>query len=303
MGQYKPGLGDDRQFFLSAWSGWMDSVDRKNGTEIPASKVFLSVLGGIQPDVLSNLAGEPQADGFFQRLLFAYPATPPLDGLTDTELNDRQVSAWKQIVNRLIDLPYEEGEPRILTWAGEGYYHWSDWVDHNRWEMLLSNFPSNLTASWRKMETHLARFAIILHMLNRVTETNYSPGDDEGGVDEDDVDRAELLADYFKDHLRRVHGHVNQTEHDVHVQRLVTYLRDRGLGRERSTQILRDLFQGKNAAFMRETFRRAADLGIGEEVQDPGVRRKKVGYFRLFNDEERQELLSPTGLAHRGAGQ
>jgi hypothetical protein len=303
MGQYKDGLGDDRQFYLSAWSGRMDSVDRKNGTEIPASKVFLSVLGGIQPDMLGKLAGVPQGDGFFERLLFAYPMTPPLDDMTDTPLTDHQVSTWKQVVDRLIDLPDDEGKPRILTWAGDGDDRWHEWVDHHRWEMRQQHFPSGLTGSWRKMEAHIARFAIILHMLNRVTETNYSPGDDEGGVDENDVDRAELLVDYFKDHLRRVHGHVNQTEHDVHVERIVTYLRDRGQRRERSTQILRDLFQGKNAAFMRETFRRAADLGIGEEVQEPGVRRRKVGFFRLFNDEERQELVSPAGFAHRGASQ
>ena len=76
MNQYKGGKGNDRQFWLSTWSGKAHLVDRKAQGTVPISipRPFVNVVGGIQPDMLGTLA-DPQgrSDGFVHRVLFSYP--------------------------------------------------------------------------------------------------------------------------------------------------------------------------------------------------------------------------------------
>ena len=70
MDQYRSGRGADRQFFLSVWSRQPIKVDRKGAKPILVSNPCLAVVGGIQPDLLPELADAAQReDGFLDRLL------------------------------------------------------------------------------------------------------------------------------------------------------------------------------------------------------------------------------------------
>jgi hypothetical protein len=77
MNQYRAGKGADRPFYLSLYSGARTKVDRK-GSECPLHidlpNSCWSVVGGIPPDVISDLDDEGgKEDGFLPRLLFAWP--------------------------------------------------------------------------------------------------------------------------------------------------------------------------------------------------------------------------------------
>ena len=74
MDQYKGGKGSDRQHWLSLWSNDEVVVDRKSrmGEPIVLAKPFVSLFGGIQPAMLSELGGGSE-DGLMDRFLFAYP--------------------------------------------------------------------------------------------------------------------------------------------------------------------------------------------------------------------------------------
>jgi len=76
MNQYKGGKGTDEEFYLSAWGGQSFVVDRvaDKGTPLFIDRPFVSVVGGIPPDVLQELGQAAGiADGFFPRILFAWP--------------------------------------------------------------------------------------------------------------------------------------------------------------------------------------------------------------------------------------
>jgi hypothetical protein len=67
MDQYKGGKGGDRPFYLTAWCGESVIVDRaKHMTEpIVVPHPFLTVAGGLTPDMLSTLPeGQGRDDGF-----------------------------------------------------------------------------------------------------------------------------------------------------------------------------------------------------------------------------------------------
>jgi hypothetical protein len=64
MDAYRSGRGGDRQHYLSMWSRATIKVDRKgnNGAPILVSRPVLPVVGGIQPDLLPDLADAAQRE-------------------------------------------------------------------------------------------------------------------------------------------------------------------------------------------------------------------------------------------------
>ena len=76
MDQYRSGgKGADRQHYLSMWSRSLIKVDRKSSAEpIIVQRPLLSVFGGIQPDLLPDLADSAQReDGFVDRAALELP--------------------------------------------------------------------------------------------------------------------------------------------------------------------------------------------------------------------------------------
>src|SRR5262249_41034169 len=91
MGQYKGGRGNDRQFWLSAWSGRGHLVDRKSQGTVAISipRPFVNVPLGLPPDMLGELADhQGRNDGFLHRVLFTFPKAA-----AGTDWTDETVSA------------------------------------------------------------------------------------------------------------------------------------------------------------------------------------------------------------------
>src|SRR5205085_2397798 len=104
MGQYKRGLGNDRQFFLSAWSGKSVTVDRKaqNGVPVHIARPFLCVVGGVPPDMLGELADHRgRSDGFVHRILFSFPPSPAAADWTEETVTQESADAWARVLAAL----------------------------------------------------------------------------------------------------------------------------------------------------------------------------------------------------------
>jgi len=73
LNQYKAGKGDDKQFWLSLWSGEPIAVNRR-GRRVHVDDPFASIVGNIPPAVLSELSdNRTREDGWLHRILFAWP--------------------------------------------------------------------------------------------------------------------------------------------------------------------------------------------------------------------------------------
>jgi hypothetical protein len=75
----------DRQFYLAAWAGEPVTVHRKNQEDgsVFVPHPFVSVVGGLPPDLLDRLRGDPGvSDGFLDRVLFSYPRPMPRSAKT-----------------------------------------------------------------------------------------------------------------------------------------------------------------------------------------------------------------------------
>ena len=72
MNKYKP--GSDLEFWLSCWSNKSANLTRKTSKSSFISMPLMTVLGGIQPGIFSQISTEENKDnGFMDRLLVCYP--------------------------------------------------------------------------------------------------------------------------------------------------------------------------------------------------------------------------------------
>src|SRR5262249_24601260 len=103
---YRGGKGNDRQFFLSVWSGSGIRLDRK-GSRLPLSvpRPFLGIVGGLVPNMIGELLEEQgRDDGMLDRLVFAYPDDPGLPSWSEEELSPDLQSLWADTLSQLWEL-------------------------------------------------------------------------------------------------------------------------------------------------------------------------------------------------------
>jgi hypothetical protein len=285
MDMYR-GKGTDRQFFLSAWSGEMVKVDRKmhHGQPIIVPHPSICVLGGIQPDLLSELEAEGgREDGFIHRVLFSYPDESPIPGWIEAVISNEESMEWHIVLSRLLNLQLLKVEgaserPRFLDFNPQGRQAFIEWFNRQASGMNAEDFPQELVGPCSKMRAYCARFALVLHML-RVACGETGSDQNEGQVDGDDVARAVKLCNYFTAHYRAVIQCLNQTSEDKQVEEFIGWLTRKCLSQTTVREMCRANVCGiKTASEAEKLLVAAVERGYGR-WQDgaewtPGGRKK-----------------------------
>ena len=157
-GQYKEhGSGRDRQFYLSAWSGISVIVDRVKRGTLYVPNPTLSVIGGIQPDVFAGITIGAD-DGMWPRFLLTY-SDPPARGAKRWHRPDPE---FPKVLERYDDLWNDVRDknlhPRKLPLTDDGMDAWIEWYNRH----YDTQPPPVLVTAWTKVETHVARVALVL---------------------------------------------------------------------------------------------------------------------------------------------
>jgi hypothetical protein len=282
QGQYKGGRGNDRQFWLSTFSGSPHFVDRKSQDGIPVSisRPFVNVIGNLPPDMVGELTdANGRSDGFLHRILFAFPDAAPAAAWTDATISPAASQTWEDTLHRLRALDMTESADGVLGhrpihFGPHGKAAWVAWWDRHAAEMQHPAFPPELYGPWGKLRTYAARFAVVLHYLFVLH------GDEtEGKVSADTIDRVVRLIDYFKSHVRRVYARLQRTPQDEQVERVLAWVRQRG-----GECTARDLVRSKivtptDAA--RKVLRELAAVGYGRTEVRNATKGNKTEWFVL----------------------
>jgi hypothetical protein len=269
MDQYR-GRGADRQTWLSFWSGGQAIINRKsNPAPTMIENPFVGVVGALPPDMLGQLsAAGGAADGFIDRILFAYPdPLPPAyrqEG-TDPALGKELCSIFDAIWNLQPDVNETGKEiPRVVTLDEPAVTTWCQWMEAHHEEQKHPDFPENLRGPWAKLEGYCARFALIMHTLYHVCD-----GKDDWQIDRDSVACAWSLIDYFKSHVRRVYPKLRATQEDRQVATALKWVRRQepnthGVISVTARQLLTNHVAGiKKAAQAKDLLRDLEDRGFG----------------------------------------
>jgi hypothetical protein len=180
MDKYRTGKGGDDKFWLSAYTGEAYKTNRRNrgrgGVYLP--RVFCPFMGGIQPGLLTIFSDEKRdSSGFLSRLLFTIPPLAKKQHYHNQSPHPKHAAHWETCIRRLISVPPKEtvsdfsGKelvmPHVVDMSDEARTIYAAFINGiadriNELDELDITTRSTLV----KFETHLLRFALILHYLD-----------------------------------------------------------------------------------------------------------------------------------------
>lgn len=207
--------GSDGEFWLSVWSGQSRKVSRVGKDPLYAKNPFVSVIGGVQPAILNNFAGEGRSEnGYLARILFAWPDEMKKPHDSENSPDPEVFRAYKEIIRRLHNLPHnftEEGfgqaiEIGLTDRALKAYKNWH----HDNTNQINAEDSDVIKSILGKMEQYLLRIALIISLLDLAIEKEEWTEEELQAhqIGQDDVLRAIFLISYFKKTAMRVIGSV-----------------------------------------------------------------------------------------------
>jgi hypothetical protein len=204
MHMYMTGKDGDREFYMSAHAGssiWIDRKGNAKGKPIRIPRPFVTVCGGLVPDLLGELADdEGRADGFLDRILFSYPDPPPIAQWTDAIISPEATEGWCSVLTKLFALDFiaesDGHRPATLPLTAEAKGIFRGFF--NAWE-IETRVRGPLAGTWAKLKGYCARLALIVQHLR------WASGEaDRTQVDDTSMIGAVTLTHYFASHAERV---------------------------------------------------------------------------------------------------
>jgi hypothetical protein len=263
FGQYKAGgRGADAAKWLSMHNAGAVTVDRKGGATLYVPQAAVSVVGGIQPRVLTRTIGQQYRDnGLLARLLLAMPPRRPKKWSTG--------GSWSTTTTDMataFDVLYslEAGPPVDLdpdaTDVFKAFYE-----EHAAEQAAATG---DVAAMLSKIEAYAARLSLIVHLLGWAGRQH-----DRERIGAADVEAGVALARWFAREARRVyhvleHGDVDS---DDAVAELVAWI-DGRKGRASVRDVTRGLRRYRSTTAAEEGLRRlvAAGLAVWESTSTGG---------------------------------
>lgn len=197
--------GNEQQFWLSNWNCKEIYVDRKSGDPIFISSPFITVAGTIQTGILNTLTSEGRGqDGFFYRMLFAFPQDLKKPYWSEKELPKGIIENWETIIESLVNIPLDLDEnfnpqPQVVKFSPDALRVLKEWQVLNT--DLCNNAESEAHEGIHgKFEFYVIRFSLILEMLK------YACGEsDKQLISCTSIRGAISLVDYFRATTLKVH--------------------------------------------------------------------------------------------------
>jgi hypothetical protein len=259
--QYKGKGGSDRQFWLSIHTSEPVACDRKGGREeIHVPFPFVSVLGGLPPDMITSLRDDRgRSDGFLDRILFSYPDSFPPQSWTEKELSIFAEITWSKVISLLFHVPMqvtdERLRPLLVTFTPEAKSLFVEWFNDHAAEMESEDLPERQAGAWSKLRMHAARFALILagmrlacdaclptqHSSTPWTESINDKSSPPPIVNATDVTGARKLVDYFKSHLVRIAHRMTAGMGSADAKSVVHWIKRNRLNTFREAEVREDL--------------------------------------------------------------
>lgn len=221
---YRGGRGSDKQDLLSYFDGTGATVLRAGGVKVDVSRIYLSLLGTIQPDILKKHIGNlKDADGSWSRWLYAVqpnvPSTLEDDIPLGVDITDYLAGLYRRIHNLPV-IKYKLSHQAFKLY--QPFY--------NRLEQLRVSHPlPGLRAVYAKAEGYVGRLAMNLHVLHEL-ECNRTP---DSVIPVERMREAIELMKFFIGQVRLIHASVEDGDSIApHIQKVIELSKRKQLGGE-----------------------------------------------------------------------
>ncbi|MBD2616257.1 DUF3987 domain-containing protein [Nostoc punctiforme FACHB-252] len=266
---YRGGRGSDKQDLLSYFDGTGATVLRAGGVKVDVSRIYLSLLGTIQPDILKKHIGNlKDADGSWSRWLYAVQPNVPSTLEDDIPLGVNITDYLAGLYRRIHNLPVIKY--KLSHQAFKLYQPF-----YNRLEQLRVSHPlPGLRAVYAKAEGYVGRLAMNLHVLHEL-ECNRTP---DSVIPVERMREAIELMKFFIGQVRLIHASVEDGDSIApHIQKVIELSKRKQLGGEtgwikaKDVQLNSTRSQRPSPNEARNWMSQAASLGYGS-LKGEGIR-------------------------------
>ena len=211
------GQDGDRAFWIESYGGRSYVIDRvKHNVPIRIQHLLVSVMGGIQPDKLTNLI-KGADDGFTSRFLWIW--ADPIPPFRPLHVMDNTVMT--SVFRKLARLAFsDDTTPKVINLSEEAANLFQNWrKKHYISEQYIHGL---LKSSYGKAPGHLLRIALSLEVLWwAASQTIYEP---EFVSTKAILAAVRLMDDYFKPMAERVFGDASISEEEKLATTLARYI-------------------------------------------------------------------------------
>ncbi|MEM9846284.1 MAG: DUF3987 domain-containing protein [Bacteroidota bacterium] len=176
LNAYRSG-GSDGQKLLKIFDGNPFKINRSGKKPISVKNTFMSVVGGIQPSRLRDMAsGGRIGDGTLGRFCFDYPDDQNIPDPNRDTVRDDYIEDYQVIINYILNLPnyYDDlGSERLMKpinirfsqAAKIAYFEWE--TLNNK---LVNESEDHIRTVHKKLENQCLRFALLMQMIEWACE-------------------------------------------------------------------------------------------------------------------------------------
>ena len=199
--QYRGGKGSDHQDMLSYYDGLGQTVLRSAGIKVDVERIYVSIFGGIQPDVLKELTKDlKDADGHWARFLFVnqpLAASHLPDDNADVDIKELLAGVYCRIASR------PKQEFKLSRSAFKRYQ-----AVYNQLEQMRVSHPQpGMRAVYSKMEGAIGRLALNLHALSTaIVDNRIDEGGDDSEISLETMNQAIALMEFYVGQIKSLHA-------------------------------------------------------------------------------------------------
>jgi hypothetical protein len=179
-------------------------IDRKGSGTLSVPRAAVSIVGGIQPELLRNvLSGEHLYNGVASRFLFiAVPERP--NRWNEETISDETWTQWSSLLDELLALQTnDDGTPVDLSMTDKAKAAWvSYYNEHGERE---SKEEGPIRAAMSKLEGATARMALVIQLAEDPQSVE---------VDVEAMSAAIKISDWFEGQARQMYQGFEETEQE-----------------------------------------------------------------------------------------
>ncbi|RAM52017.1 MAG: hypothetical protein C6Y22_08235 [Hapalosiphonaceae cyanobacterium JJU2] len=291
--QYRGGRGSDRQDMLSYYDGLGQTTLRAAGIQVDVENIYLSIFGGIQPDVLKEHTRDlKDADGHWARFLFVNqplaPSELPDDDTGGIDFKELLAGCYRRVAS----LPKQEYK---LSRAAYKRYQ----PVYRQLEQLRVSHPQpGMRAVYSKMEGAIGRLALNLHAIAMVFDSRNSldakcNDSRNGGITRNEIsletmNKAIALAEFYIGQIKMLHAdsRADKGELSALLAKLLEYSYQKGTLTPRDAVTKFNAIKSSSEAL--DHYRELESMGYGT------VEKQKRSW--IFTPNEKCQSTSRNGL-------
>jgi hypothetical protein len=176
--RYANTTGADAPFWLSAYNALPFFVDRKTNGTLRVPTVAVSIVGGIQPGVLSRALGlANRENGLAARLLVTMPPRHAKHW-TEAGIEPAVADAVGRVFAKLFDLEHDVGDdgeptPRVMRLSTDAKAAYVEFYNAHAKE--LADAEGDWAAALSKLEELPLRLGLVIHLVRWAAGENVNP--------------------------------------------------------------------------------------------------------------------------------